>query len=632
MTLATRRAWLVRSILMTCLWFPALATHAEWWELAKLTPADNAVGDRFGNAIATDGTRLIVGAMADDDRGLSSGAAYVYVHGSSGWVFETKLVPADIGAGDQFGIAVDIANERAIVGSYSLDGAHGGVAYIYELVGGVWTQAARLRPAALAITDSYGVSVGISNDMAIVGAPYDDDRAAYAGCAYIYMRTAGVWAERTAFRPLDLQAYDYFGQSVDVSRFWSSYPPPSGYWFAIGSPGDGDAGAGAGAVYLYDKDFMVDPGWRGTKLTPSDGSLSGMGSSVAVNGYDSPFCVAGAPSPPSIGRAFVYVHPLSGGGWTLHSTLNPSDGLAGDHFGEAVAIAAGNGGWRACIGAPYALVTGASAGAAYLFETYSGGVRQLPRLVAHDRALSDYFGTSVGIGLHTAAIGASGDDDHGSRSGAAYVFSDQSDIRLSGVVWDDRDDDGVRDPEDPGLASWGVFLDANANGIYDAGEWYVQTLADGSYSMQNVAPGTYAMHEQMQPSWSCTYPTGDMHPVTVVLGQQVANLDFGNHNTATSSPDSPGSILQLEQSHPNPFNSKTTLAYELGRSGPLRIYVLGLRGELVRTLFRGTMPAGRHDVAWDGRDKAGLRVASGIYLIRFEAQGASQQRKVALVQ
>jgi hypothetical protein len=112
----------------------------------------------------------------------------------------------------------------------------------------------------------------------------------------------------------------------------------------------------------------------------------------------------------------------------------------------------------------------------------------------------------------------------------------------------------------------------------------------------------------------------------------VANLDFGNHNTATSSPDSPGPILRLEQSHPNPFNPSTTLAYELGHSGPLRICVLNLRGELVRTLFRGTMPAGRYDVAWDGRDNAGLRVVSGVYLIRFEADGAIQQRKVALVQ
>jgi flagellar hook assembly protein FlgD len=58
----------------------------------------------------------------------------------------------------------------------------------------------------------------------------------------------------------------------------------------------------------------------------------------------------------------------------------------------------------------------------------------------------------------------------------------------------------------------------------------------------------------------------------------------------------------------------------------LRIYSNG--GKLVRTLFSGVAPAGRHQVTWDGRDNSGINASGGLYFCRFEAPGVRITEKM----
>ena len=76
---------------------------------------------------------------------------------------------------------------------------------------------------------------------------------------------------------------------------------------------------------------------------------------------------------------------------------------------------------------------------------------------------------------------------------------------------------------------------------------------------------------------------------------------------------------RLWPNYPNPFNAATTIRYEVSSTGPVRLQVYALNGQRVRILVAGIRPAGRHEVAWDGRDEAGFPVASGAYLCRLEA-------------
>ncbi len=85
------------------------------------------------------------------------------------------------------------------------------------------------------------------------------------------------------------------------------------------------------------------------------------------------------------------------------------------------------------------------------------------------------------------------------------------------------------------------------------------------------------------------------------------------------------------ESYPNPFNPRTTIRFELPRPQQVRLAVYGLDGRLVSVLASGPFAAGRHEVAWGGRDARGLAVASGLYVGRLESGGAAQTVRMMLV-
>ncbi len=84
-------------------------------------------------------------------------------------------------------------------------------------------------------------------------------------------------------------------------------------------------------------------------------------------------------------------------------------------------------------------------------------------------------------------------------------------------------------------------------------------------------------------------------------------------------------------SYPNPFNPMTTVRFELSREQRVRVTVVNVAGEVVRSLAHATYSAGQHELAWDGRDDAGRSQASGTYLLRLETAGAAESRKLTLV-
>jgi hypothetical protein len=77
---------------------------------------------------------------------------------------------------------------------------------------------------------------------------------------------------------------------------------------------------------------------------------------------------------------------------------------------------------------------------------------------------------------------------------------------LTGVVWQDQDGSGDRDPSEPFLADWLIYLDQNNNGVLDAAEPSTRTDATGTYSFTNLAPGTYTVAQVLPPTWQATFP------------------------------------------------------------------------------------------------------------------------------
>lgn len=89
--------------------------------------------------------------------------------------------------------------------------------------------------------------------------------------------------------------------------------------------------------------------------------------------------------------------------------------------------------------------------------------------------------------------------------------------------------------------------------------------------------------------------------------------------------------FNLAQNVPNPFNPQTRIRFDLPQPQSVRLAVYSLDGRLVQRLVAGTLPAGRHEAIWDGRDDAGRRSASGTYIYRLDAGSYREMRKMNLM-
>jgi hypothetical protein len=86
--------------------------------------------------------------------------------------------------------------------------------------------------------------------------------------------------------------------------------------------------------------------------------------------------------------------------------------------------------------------------------------------------------------------------------------------------------------------------------------------------------------------------------------------------------------FQLHQNFPNPLNrtfAPTVIRYELPQPGFAELRVYNLLGQAVRTLHQAALPAGFHEIAWDGRDEQGRPVAGGVYLYRLHVRGERRE-------
>ncbi len=84
----------------------------------------------------------------------------------------------------------------------------------------------------------------------------------------------------------------------------------------------------------------------------------------------------------------------------------------------------------------------------------------------------------------------------------------------------------------------------------------------------------------------------------------------------------------LRPAYPNPFAGGTRMVLALPERERVTVRIYSAAGRLVRTLVNAPMDAGRHALSWNGTDRAGGRVASGVYFVKCQAGAMSATRKV----
>ena len=468
-----------------------------WTQQSFLKPAavgTTQVGDEFGTSVAVENNTIIVGAPKEDSHNVGingtptefapdSGAAYVFVRSGTSWAQQAFLKQsAPLTQDDLLGYSVSLSGETAVV-SAPLESS-GGAAHVFQRSGTLWTEQALLSSSLFSTPagDQFGLSVAISGDLVIAGAPLEDsstsqvngtpdDGAVDAGAAFVFVRSGTAWTQEAFLKPSDVarshaHAGDQFGSSVAVSGDTVVVGAPSEASSSLGVNSTPDeSAADAGAAYVFVRNAGV---WsQQAYLKPAAVGVSQAGDefgvSVAISGDTvvvgafhedgSATGVNGAADELAADAGAAYVFVRSGTTWSQQAYLKPAavgTTQANDQFGGSVAVAGDtvvvgadqeNGSATGVNGTPDE--SAANAGAAYVFlrsgTTWSQQAYLKPATVGTTQAL-DEFGTSVAIAGDTAVIGATREDgsatgvngaanEAASSAGAAYVF-----VR-SGTTW-----------------------------------------------------------------------------------------------------------------------------------------------------------------------------------------------------
>ncbi|APR82774.1 Fibronectin type III domain protein [Minicystis rosea] len=275
-------------------------TGNTWSPQAKLLADDGGANDQLGFSVSVSGNTAVVGAPGDNnENGDLAGSAYVFVRTGHTWSQRVKLLPQDGGEGDQFGFSVSVSGNTVVVGSPFDDnerGADAGSAYVFTKSGNTWSPRAKLLAEDGVSFDTFGWSVAVSGNTAVVGAPFDNnENGDLAGSAYVFVSTGNTWSQRAKLLADDGVSFDTFGWAVAVS----------GHTVVVGAP-IGLGGTGTGSAYVFVQSGNTWP--QRAKLLPEDGADGDQfGFSVAVSGDTA---VVG-----TLMTAHAYVFVQSGNTW-----------------------------------------------------------------------------------------------------------------------------------------------------------------------------------------------------------------------------------------------------------------------------------------------------------------------------
>jgi ELWxxDGT repeat protein len=376
-------------------------------QITKLLADDGIEASRFAVSLAISGDTVLVGAV-----GEGGGAAYVFIRAGGNWSLQAKLTASDAANNDGFGAAVDLIGDIAVVGAPGDDdaGFSSGSAYIFVRDGDSWSQQAKLTASDAAQDDNFGTAVAIDDDIALIGALRNQDAGFGTGSAYVFARENGVWGQQAKLLASDATSGSAFGNAVALDAGTA----------LIGAFGDEEA---RGAAYVFTENSGT---WsEQAKLIGADSrSSSGFGDQLGIAvALDGDTAVIGAnydSDGPLFRAGSAYIFTRADGTWTQQAKLLPDTPASEDFFGRTVAID-GN---TVLLGAPGRDAVGSQSGISYLFTRNDQGdwVQQM-ELLPDDGAAGDLFGRSLALEQGIAVVGSFLDDNaRGTNAGAGYIF------------------------------------------------------------------------------------------------------------------------------------------------------------------------------------------------------------------
>ncbi len=151
------------------------------------------------------------------------------------------------------------------------------------------------------------------------------------------------------------------------------------------------------------------------------------------------------------------------------------------------------------------------------------------------------------------------------------------------------------------------------------------TDAGGNFSADPLFCGTLGYEYNLTASSPCA--PGN-HPGGACDGALIGAMAAGCGETAVPLP---GAVELGLGNHPNPFNPSTTIFWDLPAAGPARLAIYDLSGRLVHERLWTAIASGRGQFQWNGQDRQGRSLSSGIYLYRLDAGTLSLSKRMSLI-
>jgi hypothetical protein len=343
--------------------------------LNSMPIGDGAEDDEFGKSVATDGTRLIVGAWGDNGY---RGSAYIFIKQAGEWHYEDKLMVGNQSGSEWFGAGVQIQGDRAVISAERADSAAGAV-YVFERLAGKWTLQQRLVASNRIAGDAFGSHIALDGDRLLVGAAGDagyTSYSGYAGYACVFEKQDGQWVESARLADPIGVAGDTFGYCVALEGDTAFISKPA---------------KTTGQVLVFTKQ---DNNWALSARLAGAAYGDRFGHSIAV---DNGVLVVGSNWAYSR-KGKVQVFRGSGANWSQEAELVASDGAVPDWFGSCVAIE----GSRILASALFAYGIGQS----YIFEYTGVGWNQKAILRSIQSGLQGLSGYSLALHGDDAYCGA----------------------------------------------------------------------------------------------------------------------------------------------------------------------------------------------------------------------------------
>lgn len=434
-----------------------------------------------------------------------TGPAGVGVTGYTGYTG-----PAGVGATGYTGYT-----GPAGVGATGPDGAPSNIIYQVNNLSYA-TEQQRFQSTDIQAGDAFGYSVAINStgDYAIVGAYLEDTGGSSSGAAYIFTRSGTTWTQQQKIKGSDSVNGDNFGISVAINE--------TGDYVIVGATG---IGLNAGGAYIFTRSGTT---WTEQQKILSSDIQNGdfFGNAVAINSTGD-YVIVGAYLEDTGGSSAgaAYVFNRDGVTWTEQQKIQGSNTSGSDEFGTSVAI--NSEGDYIIVGAP---AKTSDTGSAYVFIRNGVTWTEQQILTASDAATINFYGFSVSINSDGSyvAVGAYGNNDGGTNSGAVYIY-----LR-SNTTWSEQQKLKANVPAASALFGQSVCLNSIGNYIAigtpgetsNTGSVYIFTLSNGVWTQQQKITAS-------NPS------TGDLFGYsTSTSGEYILagayNEDTGGTNTGSS--------------------------------------------------------------------------------------------------